>query len=304
MGRRTYEHTSSSSRAATWPYGDRRVVRVQPQPRRHNTTSARAFVDDAARRRRGVELRRNDDGARSLARRRRRTRPRTSCAADLIDELHVAIHPLVFGRRRSRSSPATPIERRFDAAAASRPHRRRPRLQCVYRRPIDPRPRRKTRPSARCGKPTCATVGQDPATTDWTYLADAFADTPALQDELANLVLDRPANSATASSVHGTRSDAASRCRSVGDHLIVLDGARRGALRGADDEDHGRPRLRGRSAPPSPPAKARATARSNGGSASTGPTTNACSHPLDLPLRRRWTSCAKNSKWSSAPPTC
>ena len=145
-------------------------------------------------------------------------------AADLIDDLRVAIHPVVLGRGRPLFG-GEPCERHF-RLTCSRSHRN-GLVQCEYVRARESAPT--LDPSVRALWTTyLARHGQDPATTHWTYRAERFGDTPELADELCNLIVSGRKR-ATAPSM-AELEIAGEPLPRVGDHTVVLDG--RGVARG------------------------------------------------------------------------
>jgi len=141
-------------------------------------------------------------------------------AAGLIDELRVAIHPIVLGSGRPLFDGAA-CEHHFELAGVDRhPNGL---LQCEYVR-VDPGAgRERVDPSIRALWNTYLERNdQDPAHTPWTFTADRFGDSQELADELCNLILTGRKR-ATAPSVAELEATGRPLPR-VGDHTVVLDG--------------------------------------------------------------------------------
>lgn len=215
MGRRTYDHVLELVGDGPWPYPNKTCT-VFSRTRAGTVDERVRFRDDPPRA--VIESLRREPGGHvwlvgggDLA--------HDFLRDDLVDELRVAIHPIVLGRGRPLFD-GDAVERRFSLETVKQhPNGL---LQCDYVRP---------RPATAPAQDPSVTAlwhaylrsrGQDPATTDWTYLAEAFADTRALQDELANLVL-AGRKRATAACTKELEAAGVPVPR-VGDHLVVLDG--------------------------------------------------------------------------------
>ena len=142
--------------------------------------------------------------------------------ADLIDALHVAVHPIALGRGRPLFDGEA-VERRFRVQNVEQ--HANGLLQVAYERAREtassPGPKQDASVEA-LWRAYLASRGEDPTATDWTYVADRFGDGPRLADELCNLVLNGRKR-ATASSRLELEATGTPEPR-VGDHLVVLDG--------------------------------------------------------------------------------
>jgi len=215
MGRRTYDRVLELSAGHPWPYAGKKGY-VFSRTRGGSRDERVRFLDDEPadvvaqlREAPGSDLWLVGGGALAHA----------FLRDDLIDALNVAIHPIALGRGIPLFDGEA-IERRFDLRQVHQhPNGL---LQCEYVRTQPAAPPQDEDPSVNALWQTYLRhAGQDPATTEWSYVADAFADTPELRDELVNLVA-AGRKRATASSVMELEA-AGQPLPKVGDHLVVLD---------------------------------------------------------------------------------
>lgn len=219
MGRTTYEHVLDLvGDPAGWPYADKKTY-VFSRTRGGTQDERCRFLDDdpadviaALREAPGGDLWLVGGGTLASA----------FLAADLVDVLHLAVHPIALGHGRPVFDGAA-VERRF-RLTRTKPHAS-GLVQLEYERVRDGET-----PDAPAEDPSVAALwrtylerrGEDVATTTWTYLADSFGDSPAVADELCQLVL-AGRKRATACSVAELEARGEPMPR-VGDHLVVLDG--------------------------------------------------------------------------------